>query len=81
MIMMEAGNPDTEEIYLGDVVLSWDKVKEQSNEYGHSIDRELCFLVVHSILHLLGYDHMNDKDEAEMIGLQKTILDGMGMMR
>jgi probable rRNA maturation factor len=81
MIKMESGNPDTEEIYLGDIVLSWDKVKLQSNDYGHSVDRELCFLVVHSVLHLLGYDHMTEADEEAMTMKQKEILDGMGMMR
>ena len=51
---------DGEELVLGDMVLSLERAKEQSIEYNHSFEREVCYLLVHSILHLLGYDHMND---------------------
>ena len=51
---------DGEELVLGDMVLSLERAKEQSIEYNHSFEREVCYLVVHSILHLLGYDHMNE---------------------
>ena len=51
---------------LGDIYISIDKVKVQASEYGHSEKREICFLVVHGILHLLGYDHMNTSDEKVM---------------
>ena len=57
---------DGEELVLGDMVLSLERAKEQSIEYNHSFEREVCYLVVHSILHLLGYDHMNDEDKAKM---------------
>lgn len=66
---------------LGDVYISIDKAKSQSEEYGHSLKRELCFLAVHGLLHLLGYDHMNEHDEKIMFGLQKEILDEMGIQK
>ena len=66
---------------LGDVYISIDKAKSQSAEYGHSLERELCFLAVHGFLHLLGYDHMNADDEKRMFGLQEEILDEMGIKR
>ena len=53
----------------------------QAKEYGHSETRELSFLVVHGLLHLLGYDHMNKEDEEKMFGLQKEILDEEGISR
>lgn len=74
-------NPDNGEYYLGDMVISWDKVVEQSVAYGHSIERELAFLCVHSMLHLLGYDHMNVADEKVMQLKQKEILEKMGLKR
>lgn len=66
---------------LGDVYISIDKAKSQSVEYGHSLERELCFLAVHGFLHLLGYDHMIEEDEKQMFGLQEEILDEMGIER
>ena len=66
---------------LGDVYISIDKAKSQSIEYGHSLLRELCFLAVHGMLHLLGYDHMEKKDEEVMFSLQEEILDEMGIKR
>lgn len=60
---------------LGDIFISIDKAKSQAEEYGHSFKREFCFLFTHGILHLLGYDHVNDEKEAEMMfGLQEVIL-------
>ena len=64
---------------LGDIYISIDKAKSQSIEYGHSLLRELCFLAVHGMLHLLGYDHMEKKDEEVMFSLQEEILDEMGI--
>lgn len=61
-------------LVLGDIVISVDKVKEQSKEYNHSFARELCFLAVHGFLHLLGYDHMNQEDEQKMFAKQEQIL-------
>ena len=72
-------NPDIR--ILGDVYISIDKAKSQSIEYGHSLLRELCFLAVHGMLHLLGYDHMKKEDEEVMFKLQEEILDEMGIKR
>ena len=66
---------------LGDIYISIDKVYEQAKEYGHSVKRELFFLVTHGFLHLLGYDHMNKEDEEKMFSLQEEILDSYGVKR
>ncbi len=67
-------NVDVENIvYLGDIVISIDKAISQAEEYGHSVRREITFLVIHSMLHLLGYDHMILEEEQEMICKQKDI--------
>lgn len=66
---------------LGDIIISIDRAREQAAEYGHSFERELGFLTVHGFLHLLGYDHMNEQDEKEMISRQKSILDAYGLER
>lgn len=66
---------------LGEIYVSLDKVKSQSLEYAHSFERELCFLVVHGLLHLLGYDHMYEEEEKVMFDLQKDILKNIGMER
>ena len=66
---------------LGDIYISYDKVISQAKEYGHTTKREICFLGVHGLLHLLGYDHMNKKDEDEMFGLQKELLDSYGIKK
>lgn len=62
------------EVILGDIIISMEKAEEQASEYGHSVNRELAFLTAHSMLHLLGYDHMNEEDEKEMFLKQKNIL-------
>lgn len=64
---------------LGDIYISKDKAISQAKEYGHSTLREFSFLSVHGLLHLLGYDHMNKKDEEEMFGKQELILNGQGL--
>lgn len=66
----------TDKRILGDIYISLDKAKEQAIEYGHSLDREICFLAVHGLLHLLGYDHQKKREEKEMFEKQKEILDG-----
>lgn len=66
---------------LGDIFVSVDKVKEQSDFLGHSFDRELGFLVVHGFLHLNGYDHMEPEDEKVMFDLQKKILNAYGLKK
>jgi probable rRNA maturation factor len=72
-------NPDIR--ILGDVYISIDKAKSQSMEYSHSLLRELCFLAVHGMLHLLGYDHMKKEDEIVMFKLQDEILEEMNIKR
>ena len=74
-------NPDTGELMLGDIVISAEKVLEQAKEYGHSVRREFCFLIVHSMLHLIGYDHIEEDDRVVMEALQKEILDSAGILR
>lgn len=61
-------------VSLGDIYISLEKAKEQANNYGHSLDRELLFLFTHGLLHLLGYDHMTKEDENIMFSLQDKIL-------
>jgi probable rRNA maturation factor len=61
-------------LVLGDIVLSLERAKEQSEEFGHSFIREVCYLVTHSILHLLGYDHMEDDDKIIMRAREEEIL-------
>lgn len=66
---------------LGDIYISIDKAISQSKEYHHSLKRELCFLAVHGLLHLLGYDHMKKEEEEVMFKLQEDILNEMGITR
>lgn len=66
-----------EERMLGDIVINTKKTMEQAEEFGHSNERELCYLTVHSMLHLLGYDHMEEKDKMQMRAREKQIMDQM----
>lgn len=66
---------------LGDVYISIDKAKEQAIEYGHSLLRELSFLSIHGLLHLLGYDHMKKEDEEVMFKKQEDLLNEFGITR
>lgn len=66
---------------LGDIIISTDRAKEQASDYGHSYRRELLFLSLHGFLHLLGYDHMESDEEAEMNGKQEEILNAFGVTR
>lgn len=66
---------------LGDIYISYDKVISQALEYNHSKEREICFLGVHGLLHLLGYDHMNKEDEEKMFNLQKELLNSYGIKK
>lgn len=74
-------NPDTGEILLGDIIISVDKVIEQAEEYGHSQRREYAFLIVHSMLHLFGYDHMEEVEAAQMEQRQREILGNLKIYR
>ncbi|MCX7950449.1 MAG: rRNA maturation RNase YbeY [Clostridiales bacterium] len=74
-------NPETGGVVLGDIVVSLEKARQQAEEYGHSFERELSFLIVHSVLHLLGYDHENDSDRAIMREKEENILSNLGQTR
>lgn len=66
---------------IGDIFISVDHAVMQAKEYEHSMQREMCFLFTHGLLHLLGYDHMNEEDEKEMFALQKEILNSLHIER
>ncbi len=68
-------------VYLGDIVISIERAEEQAHEYGHSLNRELGFLTAHSMLHLLGYDHIKPDEEKVMFAKQEEILNMMGLRR
>lgn len=74
-------DPDSGELILGDIILSVDKIKEQALEYGHSLKREYAFLIAHSMLHLCGYDHMEEDEAKVMEAKQKEALDALGITR
>lgn len=73
--------PQEGEICLGDVVICDDKVRRQAAEYGHSYERELVYLFVHSLLHLLGYDHMEEDEKAVMRGREEEIMEEVDLRR
>jgi len=72
---------DGDELVLGDIVLSLEKALEQSKEYNHSYEREASYLVVHSVLHLLGYDHMEDEEKNVMRSREEEILNKLSITR
>ncbi len=74
-------NPETGELLLGDIVISVEKVLEQAESYGHSAKRELAFLVAHSMLHLFGYDHMEEGERLIMEEKQREILHNLSIER
>ena len=74
-------HPESGELMLGDIVISKEKVVEQAEEYGHSIEREYAFLIAHSMLHLFGYDHMEEDERAVMEAKQKEILERLQILR
>ena len=74
-------NPESGKIELGDIIICEEVAKSQSIEYGHSLHREIAFLYVHGMLHLLGYDHEDDESEKVMINLTEKILEGVGLGR
>lgn len=69
-----AFDPDSGELILGDIVISYEHVLNQANEYGHSIEREYTFLIVHSMLHLCGFDHIEEDDRIIMEDKQKEVM-------
>ena len=74
-------NYATDALLLGDIVISLPKAYEQAQEYGHSTEREIAFLTVHSMLHLLGYDHIEEDDRKVMRAREEEILNYMGITR
>lgn len=72
-------NPATGAKLLGDVVLSMEKAEEQAALYEHSFEREVCYLTVHSMLHLLGYDHMNEEEKRVMRMKEETVMNQIGL--
>ena len=73
--------PQIPDAFLGDIAISVDTAKRQAEEYGHSFSRELSFLTVHGMLHLLGYDHMKEEEKERMFALQNEILEQIGEVR
>lgn len=73
--------PKTNTIVLGDIIISIDKLMEQAKLYNHSFERELAFLTAHSMLHLMGYDHMSEPEEKIMFSKQEEILNNLGITR
>ncbi len=74
-------DPETGELVLGDIVISKTRVIWQATEYGHSIKREFAFLIAHSMLHLIGYDHMTDDERVVMEDRQRQVLSALGILR
>ncbi len=74
-------HPETGELLLGDIVLCAERVLAQAEAYGHSVLREFSFLIAHSMLHLLGYDHISETEASVMEEKQKTILSALGIER
>ena len=70
-----------EENLLGDIIISLETAQRQAADYGHSLDRELAFLTVHGLLHLLGYDHENEEDRQAMRAEEERVLDLIGLSR
>lgn len=77
----DAFDPESGELMLGDIVISKDKVIAQAEEYGHSLKREYAFLIAHSMLHLLGYDHMEDDERLLMEQRQREIMEKAKILR
>ena len=77
----ECFDPESGELVLGDIVICAGRCRQQAQEYGHSLKREFAFLVAHSMLHLMGYDHMAAEEEKVMFSLQEEILQELGIQR
>ena len=73
--------PEFGELCLGDVVICRDKVEEQAKDFGHSFERELIYLFVHSLLHLLGYDHMEEDEKAQMRLKEEDVMKAINLER
>ncbi len=82
-ILSVQGDMDIDEglLLLGDIIISMETALKQSEDYGHSLDRELAFLTAHGVFHLLGYDHTERDTEADMISRQEAVLEKLGLKR
>lgn len=78
---IDAFDPESGELLLGDIVLSQDHILKQAEEFGHSVLREFAFLIVHSLLHLTGYDHMEEDDRTLMEERQRIIMNALNILR
>lgn len=74
-------NPENSRLMLGDIIISVPTAIRQSYDFGHSLDRELCYLLTHGILHLLGYDHISEGDRHNMRALEEGVLASLGLRR
>ena len=74
-------DPDSGKVYLGSIVICRARAKEQSVEYGHSLERELSYLTVHGVLHLLSFDHIEERDKVKMRAAEEKILSALGIGR
>lgn len=74
-------NPENGYFYLGDIMISKERAEEQAEEYGHAFTREIAFLIAHSMLHLLGYDHMTEEEASVMEQKQENYLNELGITR
>lgn len=72
---------DSGEVVLGDIVLNIDRIKSQAMDYNHSIRREFAFLIAHSMMHLMGYDHMTEDEEKIMFAKQESVLTSLNILR
>ena len=81
MLSCDNINPENNYLSLGDIIISVDRMKEQAAELGHSQTREVAFLMCHSVLHLLGYDHITPEEEARMTRLAEDALTQLGYTR
>jgi probable rRNA maturation factor len=79
--VMDAFHPESGELMLGDIVISKEKVISQAVEYGHSVEREYAFLIAHSMLHLFGYDHMEEEERMVMEAKQREIMEQLQILR
>lgn len=79
--LAELGMLEEQEILLGDIVISLERAREQAAEYGHSNERELCYLFVHGLMHLAGYDHEEEEEKKEMRQHEEALLEKVGVTR
>lgn len=80
-VYFDCFNPENDYFVLGDIMISRDKMLAQAEEYGHGVTREYAFLIAHSVLHLIGYDHMEEEEAKHMEAKQNEYLNDLGITR